>query len=256
VPLRGTTGGEGATAGGGLAAVGQQFGLVDTGAAEVHQEIRARLQAAALALERIDLLVAEGRLTETAGEDLRCLYRARMSYLTAGARAASDQSDSPAESGHPATWQALLDVLRAERSSLSAAAPAPDPRPESALDEVRLERDRRVAALRAGLDALADSHPDGFSEGDRQSLRELITARIDNLSGIQAHTVAGNPEDEASAPEPTGQVWTAVTDVLATERRALAALAPQLSAETNARIGRDESFEAASYPELSSVSGP
>ena len=51
-------------------------------------------------------------------------------------------------------------------------------------------------------------------------------------------------------------MWNAVTDVLATERRALAALAPQLSAETNARIGRDETSEEVGYPELSSVSGP
>jgi hypothetical protein len=253
VPLRGTTGGEGATTGGGLAAVGQQFGFVATGAAEVHQEIRARLQAAAAALERIDLLVAEDRLTETAGEDLRRLYRARMSYLTAGARSASDP---PAENSNPARWQTLLDVLRAERTSLSTDASVPDGQPESALDETRLERDRRVAALQAGLAALARAHHEGFTENDRESVRELITARIDNLSGLQAHTVAGNPEDEASAPEPTGQVWSAVTDVLATERRALAALAPQLSAQTNDRIGRDESSEEASYPELSSVSGP
>ena len=89
VPLRGTTGGEGATRGGGLTAVGQQFGLVPTGAAEVHQEIRARLAAATAALERIDLLVAENRLTATAGEDLRNLYCARIAYLTAGAKVAS-----------------------------------------------------------------------------------------------------------------------------------------------------------------------
>ncbi len=257
VPLRGTTGGEGATTGGGLTAVGQQFGLVATGAAEVHAEIRARLQAAAAALERIDQLVAEGRLTETAGEDLRRLYRARMSYLTAGARQASDP---PAEQSNPARWLTLLDVLRAERTSLSAPAPSADgtpvASPESALDETRLERDRRVHALRSGLEALADARYDGLTETDRQSLRELITARMDNLSGLQAHTVAGNPEDEASAPEPTGQVWNAVTDVLATERRALAALAPQLSAQTNDRIGRDETSEETSYPELASVSGP
>jgi EmrB/QacA subfamily drug resistance transporter len=256
VPLRGTTGGEGATTGGGLTAVGQQFGLVTTGAAEVHAEIRARLQAAAAALERIDLLVAEGRLTDTAGEDLSRLYRARMSYLTAGARLASDP---PAEKSNPARWQTLLDVLRAERTSLSAAIPLPNglgaARVESALDETRLERDRRVLALQSGLEALAGAHHDGLTESDRQSLRELVTARIDSLSGMQAHTVAGNPEDEGSAPEATGQVWNAVTDVLATERRALAALAPQLSAQTNDRIGRDETSEETSYPELTSVSG-
>ena len=105
-------------------------------------------------------------------------------------------------------------------------------------------------ALHAGLEALAEAQHDGLTETDRESLRELVTARIDNLSGIQAHTVAGDPADAATAPDPTGQVWKAITDVLATERRALAALAPQLSAETNARIGRDEKAEEASYPEL------
>ena len=253
VPLRGTTGGEGATTGGGLTAVGQQFGLVPTGAAEVHQEIRARLAAATAALERIDLLVAEGRLTEAAGEDLRNLYRARMSYLTAGARLASDP---PAEQANPARWQTLLEVLRAERTSLSAAAPAPVAGPETALDATRLERDRRVTALHAGLEALEHSEHDGFAEDDRESLRKLITTRIDNLAGIQAHTIAGDPKDDTSAPEPMGQVWHAITDVLATERRALAALAPQLSAQTNARLNRDETREEADYPELAAVATP
>ena len=144
-------------------------------------------------------------------------------------------------------------MLRAERTSLSAAAPSAGGRPESALDETRIERDHRVTALHAGLQALAEAHHEGFTESDRQSMRELITARIDSLSGIQAHTVAGDPQDEASAPDPTGQVWNAVTDVLATERRALAALAPELSAQTNARIGRDETEETASYPELAAA---
>ena len=92
-----------------------------------------------------------------------------------------------------------------------------------------------------------------MTDTDRDALRELISARIDGLSGMQAHTVAGDPTDEASAPDPTGQVWYAITDVLATERRALAALAPQLSAQTNARIVRDETTEEASYPELTAV---
>jgi EmrB/QacA subfamily drug resistance transporter len=251
VPLRGTTGGEGATTGGGLAAVGQQFGLVATGAAEVHQEIRARLAAATAALERIDLLVAEGKLTEMAGEDLRRLYRARMSYLTAGAKLASDP---PEEKANPARWQALLDVMRAERTSLSQGTPAPVSRPESAIDATRFERDRRIAALSAGREALESAHYEGLTDSDRQSMRELIGARIDNLSGLQAHTVAGNPADEASAPDESGQVWYAITDVLATERRALAALAPELSVQTNARIVRDESTEEAAYPELTPAS--
>jgi hypothetical protein len=175
-----------------------------------------------------------------------------MSYLTAGARLASDP---PAERDNPARWQALLDVLRAERTSLSTP-PASVSRPESALDATRLERDRRVAALQAGLEALAGPKHDALTQTDRESLRDLVTARIDNLSGIQAHTIAGDPADASTAPEPTGQVWHAITDVLATERRTLAALAPQLSAETNARIGRDEKAEDASYPELAGAGAP
>jgi EmrB/QacA subfamily drug resistance transporter len=251
VPLRGTTGGERATTGGGLAAVGNQFGLVPAGAAEVAQEIRARLAAATAALERIDLLVAEGRLTELAGEDLRQLYCARIAYLTAGAKVASAP---PEEKANPARWQALLDVMRAERASLTSTTPAPVTRPESALDATRFERDRRVTALNSGMAALEGSRHDGLSEADRDALRELISARIGNLSGMQAHAVAGDPADQSSAPDPTGPVWYAITDVLATERRALAALAPQLSAQTNARIVRDETTEESSYPELTSVS--
>jgi hypothetical protein len=216
----------------------------------VHQEIRARLAAATAALERIDLLVAEGHLTETAGEDLRNLYCARIAYLTAGAKVASAP---PEERANPARWQALLDVMRAERASLSATTPAPVTRPESALEATRFERDRRVAALEAGLATLSDARHEGLTDIDRESLRELVSARIDGLSGMRAHTVAGDPADEASAPDPTGQVWYAITDVLATERRALAALAPQLSAQTNARIVRDENTEEASYPELTAV---
>ncbi len=252
VPLRGTKGGEGAATGGGFAAVGEQFGLVPAGAAEVHQEIRARLSAASAALERIDLLVAEGRLTDAAGEDLRQLYCARIAYLTAGAKVASAPPDEKAD---PARWRALLDVMRAERTSLSATTPAPLSRQESALDATRFERDRRLAALRSGLETLDSSKQDGLAERDREALRQLVTARIDSLSGLQAHAVAGNPADEASAPDPTGQVWYAITDVLATERRALAALAPQLSAQTNARIVRDEDTEEATYPDLTPVSG-
>jgi hypothetical protein len=71
-------------------------------------------------------------------------------------------------------------------------------------------------------------------------LRDVITDRMNFLGGTGAATI-----DPASAdhPEDSDGIWPAVTDVLATERAALAALEPDLSPDTSARLERDHDTE-------------
>jgi predicted MFS family arabinose efflux permease len=234
ITLRGTTGGEGATAAGGLAAVGQQFGLVDTGAAAVHQEIRARLQAATAATDRIDALVASGELTPAAGDHLRHLYLARIAYLTAGAET-TGQHDA-GERANPAMWGAVLEALRVERHALAAAVPVTDPS-AGPIELARAERDSRVNALGEALASVDGNANAALSAADRDTLRELITTRMQTLTDHRP------PGLESLDSDPSGGIWAAVSDVLATERRALTDLKPELDLDTSARIERDANSE-------------
>jgi hypothetical protein len=234
ITLRGTSGAEAATSGAGLAAVGQQFGLVDCGASAVHQEIRARLSAAQSAIARIDVLAGSGHLSAAGATDLRRLYLARVADLTAGADRTSERDG--AERPNPATWRAALDLLRVERLALTSAAPdqasASDP-----LARARAERDHRVDALRAALSSLDGlDHADLF-ERERDALRDLITDRVNSLSAQDSTVI-----DPAAAGQagPSHGLWSAVSDVLATERHALAALETELSPDTGARLERDD----------------
>jgi len=238
VPLRGTTGGEAAANASGLSAVGQQFGLVATGAAAVQQEIRARLHAATAATERIAALADSGQLTPAAAEHLRRLYRNRIAELTAGATATTRAASADGDRPDPATWRAVLDLLRAERAHLTA--PADQPEPAPAIDRARRERDRRLAALHDALARLNDpGSSNGLTEPDRGALRAVITDRIHTLSGLEA-TAAAIPGGED--PAATG-LWQAITDVLATERRTLAAMAGDLPPDSAARLDRDYTAE-------------
>ena len=224
--LRGTTGVEGATAGAGLTAVGQQFGLVEVGAAAVHQEVRARLQAASAARVRIDALVAEGALHPDAAEGLRRLYDSRIADLTDGAGTTADKQSPAAAS--PALWRAALELLQVERRTLTSEPSTPA---ASGVHAVRAERDRRVAALqeaRAALDA-ADRDPE-LSEEDATILRRVVDERLAALTVTR--TRSPDEVDEST--------WDAVRDVLATERRALADLGPDLALQTAARLDRDQ----------------
>ncbi|MCW2786949.1 MAG: drug resistance transporter, EmrB/QacA subfamily [Marmoricola sp.] len=233
VTLRGTTGGEAATTGGGLTAVGQQFGLVDTGAVAVHQEIRARLMAATAAVARLDELTASGELTPEVADKLGRLYRARISDLTAGADFAGDETS--AERPNPATWRAVLDLLRVEREALRSgtrrAAIGSDP-----AEQARAEREVRISALQQALSTLdSEAHRD-LSPADRESLYSLLQDRIRSLSGDPAV----DARDRADVP---AGMWAAIGDILATERRVLARLEPELGIDTHARLERDHADE-------------
>ncbi len=235
--LRGTTGGESDIRGGGLTAVGQQFGLVDIGAAGILQEIRGRLQAATIASARIEELAASGALTPAATENLRCLYRARISDLTAGAERASRADVS--EVANPAVWRAALDLLRIERHALAASTPT-DSASLGPVEQARAERDRRIEALGEALASLDGNGRPELSDSDRVVLRDVITDRMNFLGGTDANTI-----DPSSAVQPAASdgIWPAVTDVLATERRALTALETDMSLDTGARLERDHDEE-------------
>ncbi|MCU1588238.1 MAG: drug resistance transporter, EmrB/QacA subfamily [Frankiales bacterium] len=225
ITLRGTTGAEGDVGAGGLAAVGEQFGLVPIGAAAVQQEMRARVSAATAATQRIDELTASGALTRGVAESLRVLYLARIAELTAGARRSTSGPDEP----HAETWRAVLVLLRSERAALTASAA---PTAEGS-DRLAGERQRRVTALEQAVATLDGGGHAGLPEPDRAALRDLVTGRIARLS---------SPPDPQAVGGST-QMWDAVADVLAAERHALKELSASLSGTSADRIDRDDAEE-------------
>jgi hypothetical protein len=133
-------------------------------------------------------------------------------------------------------WRAVLELLRIERAALSAEAPVDQM--ATPLEQAGAERDQRVAALQAVLDRL-DDQP-GLPDERRDAVRRLVTDRMNMLNAVDTEMLAV-PE---STPE-HGQLglWNAIRDVLATERRALRALGSELSADTSARLERDDANE-------------
>jgi EmrB/QacA subfamily drug resistance transporter len=232
LPLRTTSGAEEAAEAGGLAAVGQQFGMVPTGLAAIGEEIRARREAATTAVARIDDLDAAGELSPATAAQLRRLYFARIAELTA----AGKRRNHTEQGGDPQMWRAVLELLRIERAALSAEAPVDQM--ATPLEQAGAERDQRVAALQAVLDRL-DDQP-GLPDERRDAVRRLVTDRMNMLNAVDTEMLAV-PE---STPE-HGQLglWNAIRDVLATERRALRALGSELSADTSARLERDDANE-------------
>jgi hypothetical protein len=130
----------------------------------------------------------------------------------------------------------VLDLLRTEREALTARVPADQT--ATAIEQASAERDRRVSALQAVLERL-DGEP-GLPEGSRDAVRQLVTDRINLLNAVDTKML-GVPE---TGPEEIRiGLWDAVRDVLATERRALRAIEPELSADTSARLERDGAHE-------------
>jgi hypothetical protein len=239
ITLRGTTGGEAEANAGGLSAVGEQFGLVATGAAAVHQEIRIRLLAANAATERIDELARSGALSPASAQNLRRLYRARLSDLTAGdAQVNQGEDGGTPDEPRAATWRAVLDALHSERQALAAVAPLSDG--GDPLVRARAERDQRVAALRAAAGRVSGERHQRMPDQDRAALQSLIADRISYLQGIDGATVGVDGSDAD-----TGGIWLAVADVLATERQAMVALEPALTPDSGARLDRDDASERA-----------
>jgi hypothetical protein len=231
LPLRTASGNETAAEAGGLSAVGQQFGLVPTGVAAVHEEIDARRRAAQAARERIDELEATAELTSPTAAELRRLYDARIAGLIEGA----GRLQTDAERVDPEEWEAARELLRIQRTTLAEPLPMPDD--ATPVERARAERDRRVASLQTALDRV-DGMP-GASDDRGRALRALIAERVALLRAVDAESL-GVP-----AAGDRLEIWDAVRDVLATERRALRDLAPELSRDTAARLDRDDAGEVA-----------
>jgi EmrB/QacA subfamily drug resistance transporter len=225
--LRTATGFEQAAEASGLSAVGQQFGFVASGASAVLEEIRARVRAADAALARLDDLVSSGEIDAETAEQLRRLYGARIAWLTEGA----GKVKTRAGEADPAVWDAALELLTVERAALTSRLAVPEG--ATPLELARAERDRRVEALQGTL-AHLDAMPGGGAR--RDAVRTAIQDRIVTLSAVDAQSLQA-----ADAPE---ALWDAVRDVLATERRALRDLGPDLTPDTRERIDRDEAREA------------
>ncbi len=236
LPLRTTSGSEAAAEAGGLSAVGQQFGLVPTGVAAVHEEIDARRRAAQAARTRIDELADTAELAPATAAELRRLYDARITGLTDGA----GRLKANAERADPEEWEAARELLHIQRTALAEPLPLPDD--ATPLERVRAERDRRVASLQGALDQV-EGMP-GVSDARRRALRELVAERIDLLRAVDAPSLAVPADGDRL------ELWDAVRDVLATERRALRELAPELSRQTSARLDRDDAREDAELVEV------
>ncbi|MCW2521990.1 MAG: drug resistance transporter, EmrB/QacA subfamily [Frankiales bacterium] len=236
LPLRSTSGAEAAAEARGLSAVAQQFGLVSLGSAAVGEEIQARRQAAAIAVARLDDLAADGELDPQVATQLRRLYAARIAQLTAARKSAVGEPD-------PELWVAALPLLRAERETL--VEPLPVSEASTPMKRARAERDRRVAALQAAI-ARVDATPNVTAE-NRELLRGLATDRINMLRAVDRHSLG--VRDDGSERYELG-LWSGVKDVLATERRALRELEPQLSPDTSARLGLEDDRESRDLADL------
>jgi hypothetical protein len=247
--LRTTSGAEEAAQARGLAAVGQQFGFVAVGAAAVHEEIAARLQAATVARTRIDELAESGALTVPTAQRLRRIYDGRIGELTEGNRRVSAK-EADADAADPRLWDTLVEVLRAERTALVETGDAEQA--ASPVERARIERDRRIAALRSALETM-DQRP-GIPADRIAALRTGIDERIAELSAIDADAIEAPRSPDGSAgvdqPEQFERLWSAVRDVLATERRVLREAGPELSADTSARLERDGEREDAELSAL------
>jgi len=148
-------------------------------------------------------------------------------------------SESSAEHANPAIWRAVLDLLRVERLALAGTTPVDNGHPGAPVEQAHEERERRLSALRGALTRLDSTVHGGLGEKDRVALRELITDRVNSLTALDGAALYLPDTDESAS----GGIWRAVGDVLATERHALTALAPRLSAETSARLERDDTIE-------------
>jgi EmrB/QacA subfamily drug resistance transporter len=245
--LRTTSGAEEAAQARGLTSVGQQFGFVAVGVAAVHEEIEARLQAATVARARIDELAGSGELTVPTAQRLRRIYDGRIDELTEGTRRVSAKAAADED---PSRWDTLVEVLRAERTALVETGDREQP--ANPVERARIERDRRIAALRTARETV-DQRP-GIPADRVAALRTGIDERIAELSAIDADAI-GAPRTPASSsdqetPEEFERLWSAVRDVLATERRVLREVSPELSADTSARLERDGEREDAELSAL------
>ena len=205
VPLRSGTVAEDRIAG-----ASQSFGLAPLAAAGVMEEITARVRAARAALACIDELAPAYDLSPAQLQDLRALFEDRIAYLTEATGRVQRQADRLP----PERWKLLVDLLRVERRTLASTS---DVEGDGGVAGARREADVRIAAAEAALRRLdemvegVDVAPDSAA-----GLRALFEDRI-------AHVRSRAESGIAAAGELSPAGWSLVLDVLAEERRELAA---------------------------------
>ena len=205
VPLRSGTVAEDRIAG-----ASQSFGLAPLAAAGVMEEITARVRAARAALACVDELAPAYDLSPAQLQDLRALFEDRIAYLTEATGRVQRQADRLP----PERWKLLVDLLRVERRTLASTS---DVEGDGGVAGARREADVRIAAAEAALRRLdemvegVDVAPDSAA-----GLRALFEDRI-------AHVRSRAESGIAAAGELSPAGWSLVLDVLAEERRELAA---------------------------------
>jgi hypothetical protein len=175
--------------------VGAAFGMLRSAAVQVTQEGLARVAAAKAVLAHLPGLGVSGPEQET----LREFYTARVSYLEqlAEERPEPHQAD-------PEAWKVATEVLSAERKVLAG--------PSAGTGTPRQEITVRLDAAKAAL-ATLDASPIATNPV-LTPLRDAYVARIARIEGAPALVV-----DRGLAPS----FWEATSELLAVERRTLAA---------------------------------
>ena len=175
--------------------VGAAFGMLRNAAVQVAQESLARVAAAKAVLAHLPELGVSGSEQET----LREIYTARVAFL----EQLAEERPEPHQA-NPEAWKLATEVLRAEREVL--AGPTPDtgtPR-----QEITLRLDAAKAAL-ATLEASPIAANPVLTP-----LREAYVTRIARIEGAPALVA-----DRGLTPS----FWEATSELLAVERRTLAA---------------------------------
>jgi EmrB/QacA subfamily drug resistance transporter len=206
VPLRS----DAATSGDKIAGASASFGLAPLAAAGVMEEITARVRAARAALDRIDELAPSHNVTAEQVGELRTLFEDRIAYLTEATGRVQEQADEVT----PARWKVLVDLLEVERRALADSSVTREG-PAGA----RSEAGARIAAAQAALHHLGALQSAGkVTTTSAQTLRGLFEDRITHVHET-AEAELASPAVEAL----TSDGWSLVLEVLATERRELAA---------------------------------
>jgi len=204
VPLR-----SGAVADDRIAGASNSFGLAPLATAGVMEEITARVRAARAALSRVDSLDAAQELSPAQLQNLRALFEDRIAYLTEATGRVRGQADELP----PDRWKLLVELLCVERETLAASPVAALAAATGARREAAVRVDAAEAALRR-LDEVAATGE--VSDDSVAALRDLFEARV-------AHVRRRAESGLAAATDLSPAGWSLVLDVLAEERRELAA---------------------------------
>jgi EmrB/QacA subfamily drug resistance transporter len=199
-----------------LDGVAEAFGMVRAGAAEVLEEAEARIRAARAALDRLDDLARRDGLAPHQAEPLRLLFEGRIAHLREQARVISD--DVMSAQG----WRLAEAVLRADREAQTL-----EPVGHRVDDRIRHEVSARRAGARVALRRLDELAPgSGVPEEQVAALHALFQGRLARIE-----TAAQRARDRANAGTSPAAFWRVVAELLAVERRTLAAagLRPEIA---------------------------